>query len=72
MVEVILQQWDGVQNDNSDNSSNSNSNDDVTTHSNIFIDEVGRKRLIGLKKTVNAITDYASSFEILVKDFVSS
>jgi hypothetical protein len=52
MVEVILQQWDEVQNDNnSSNSSNSNSNsnDDVTTHSNIFIDEVGRKRLIGLK-----------------------
>ncbi len=52
-VEVILQQWDGAQNDNksssnnnSSNSNSSNSNDDVTTHSNIFIDEVERKRLI--------------------------
>jgi hypothetical protein len=42
MVEVILQQWDEAQND----SSSSNSNDDVTTHSNIFIDEVGRRLLL--------------------------
>ncbi len=41
MVEVILQQWDEVQNDN--NNRSSNSNDEITTHSNIFIDEVGRR-----------------------------
>jgi hypothetical protein len=44
MVEVILQQWDGVQNDN--NNRSSNSNDEITTHSNIFIDEVGRRLLL--------------------------
>jgi hypothetical protein len=75
MVEVILQQWDGVQNDNNNNSgsnsnnnsSNSNSNDDITTHSNIFIDEVGRRLLLFIptatyrcEKLVTAITYYTS------------
>jgi hypothetical protein len=75
MVEVILQQWDEVQNDNNNNSS-SNSYDDITTHSNIFIDEVGRRMLLYIPpkatyrfgKNGECDNGLRSSIEILIKE----